>query len=78
MDGERQLPALLSGVEWHDNVLSGWFAGTIPTPDANRVRHAIELELRLVQGKLRGQASAASTWDPPYFLLASYAELIKQ
>jgi CubicO group peptidase (beta-lactamase class C family) len=73
-----ELRALLNDVEWQDPVLSGRFAGTIPTPDASRVPHTIALELRLVNGKLRGQANAESGVNPVYFSIASYVELTKQ
>jgi len=42
------------------------------------VPHTVALELRLVDGKLRGQFNAKSGVDPLYFSLASYAELQKQ
>ncbi|HEV8355504.1 MAG TPA: serine hydrolase domain-containing protein [Gemmatimonadales bacterium] len=76
--GDKQLRALLNDAHWEDKVLSGRFAGTITTPDASRVAHTIAIELRLVGGKLRGQANAESGVDPVYFSLASYVELTRK
>jgi len=73
----KQLPALVSLADWKDGVFSGRFTGTIETPDAARVPHTIALELRLVDGVLRGQANAESGVDPVYFSLASYVEVRK-
>ncbi|MBM4187514.1 MAG: beta-lactamase family protein [Gemmatimonadetes bacterium] len=72
------LRTLLNGAAWRSGVLTGTFLGTIPTPDASPIDHQIGLELRLVGGKLRGQAAALSTTDPIYFALASYVELTRQ
>ncbi|HLB35948.1 MAG TPA: serine hydrolase domain-containing protein, partial [Gemmatimonadales bacterium] len=69
--GDR-MPALLNFARWADGVLSGRFAGTIPTPDASRQRHSVVLQLRLSDGKLKGQASAQTTDEPVYFALTSY------
>ena len=74
----RQDPALLDGAQWDRGVLVGQFAGTIPTPDASRVPHLIEIALRLVGGKLRGQAAAVSSTEPARFALSSYLELTKE
>ena len=75
---DTQLESLLNGVEWTRPVLSGRFAGTIPTPDASWTPHSIALDLRLVDGKLRGQASAQTPDTPVYFSIASYVELAKR
>lgn len=74
--GDR-MPALLGGPRWNDGVLSGRFPGTIPTPDASRYPHSVFLQLRLIDGKLKGQASAQTTDEPVYFALTSYVELAR-
>ena len=74
---DRQLVALLNQVSFGGGELNGRFAGRIPTPDAARHPHDIRLQLRLRDGKLRGQATAQSTDDPGYFGLSSYVELEK-
>jgi beta-lactamase family protein len=73
-----QLTALINGPTWRDEVFSGRFAGTIPTPDASRQRHSVLLNLRLKEGKLFGQASAQTTQEPVYFALTSYVQLTRK
>ncbi len=60
--------------EW---VLSGRFAGTVPTADAVRRPHQVLLRLWYRDGKLAGQATAQTRTDPVYFALSSYVELEK-
>ena len=75
----RQLKALLSEVTFRDGRLVGRFAGRIPTDDASRHAHSIQLDLRLVEGALKGMASAQTATEPlVYYSLASYAELRKK
>ena len=75
---ETQLEALVNGVEWRRPVLTGRFAGTIPTSDASWTPHSIALELRLAGDRLRGQASAQTPDTPVYFSIASYVELTRR
>jgi CubicO group peptidase (beta-lactamase class C family) len=75
---EKQLPALVSDLAWREGTLTGALAGQIPTPDAGRVPHVIGLTLRLVGGRLRGEAAALSTTNPIYFALASYVDLTRK
>ncbi|MGH9453502.1 MAG: serine hydrolase domain-containing protein [Terriglobia bacterium] len=70
-----QLEALLDGAEWQDNMLVGVFAGSIPTPDAERFRHHMRLELWMRNGKLEGEANAEAAEEPAHYSLASYVEL---
>ncbi|HEX9582699.1 MAG TPA: serine hydrolase domain-containing protein [Gemmatimonadales bacterium] len=72
-----QMPALLSDVRLIGGVLTGRFPGTIPTPDAARHPHSILLQLRLLDGKLKGQASAQTTGEPAYFAVTSYVEVTR-
>ncbi len=69
-----QPPGLLSELTWIDGLLAGRFPGAIPTPDARMHPHSILLQLRLLDGKLKGQASAQDTAEPVYFALTSYVE----
>jgi CubicO group peptidase (beta-lactamase class C family) len=75
---EKQLRALVADPRWEAPVFSGRFQGTIPTLDASWTPHTIALELRLVGGKLRGQANAESGVDPVFFSIASYVELTRK
>jgi CubicO group peptidase (beta-lactamase class C family) len=70
-----QLRALVNGVSWEKSVLSGRFAGQIPAADVSWVPHTIAFDLHLVNGVLRGQASAQTSDTPVYFSVASYLEL---
>jgi CubicO group peptidase (beta-lactamase class C family) len=73
----NQLPALLADARFSDGLLVGRFAGSIPTPDAERHPHSILLQLRWFDGTLKGQATAQTTDEPVYFALTSYVELRK-
>jgi len=75
---DGQLESLLNDAAWTGGVLTGRFAGTIPTPDASWTPHSIALELRLAGGKLRGQASAQTPDNPVFFSIASYLELARR
>lgn len=77
-EADGQLESLLNDVGWSHGVLTGRFAGTIPTPDASWTPHSVALELRMVNGKLRGQASAQTPDNPVFFSIASYLELGKR
>jgi CubicO group peptidase (beta-lactamase class C family) len=74
----RQLWTLLNQVSWNGDRLVGRFAARIPTADAGRHPHTIQLDLRLRDGKLRGQATAQTTDQPVYFALSSYVEVARQ
>jgi CubicO group peptidase (beta-lactamase class C family) len=74
----KQLPALLTFPQYKDGNLTGRFVGRIPTEDAARWPHTISLDLRLVDGKLRGSASAQTGDDPLFYALTSYVELRKK
>lgn len=75
---DGQLESLLNEPRWSAGVLTGRFAGTIPTSDASWTPHSVALDLRLVSGKLRGQASAQTPDTPVFFSIASYVELGKR
>ena len=74
----RQLRALVNEASLTDGVLSGRFAGEIPTPDVSWVAHTIGFDLHLVNGVLRGQASAQTPVRALFFSVASYLELRKK
>lgn len=74
----RQLRVLLNETIYRDGRLVGRFAGRLATEDAARHHHAIQLDLRYVDGQLRGMASAQTPAEPVvYYSLASFAELKK-
>jgi len=75
---EGGLEALVNGARWDDDNLTGRFAGTIPTSDASRWPHYVELSLRLRQGALTGMASAVTTSERVYFALSSYVSLTRK
>ena len=70
-----QLKTLLVAPSYAKGELTGRFLGTLPTEEQRRHGYSIQLDLRLRDGALRGQASALSTEDPVYYALTSYVEL---
>jgi CubicO group peptidase (beta-lactamase class C family) len=72
------LETVLNQVRWQGNQLEGRFAGTIPTSDASRWPHNVELSVRLRGGTLNGMAAAETTTDPVYFALSSYVALSRR
>ena len=71
-----QFETLLNKPHWQGKMLVGLFPGFIPTPDANRLRHYVLLELWLRNGMLQGEANAeASDLEPAHYSLSSYVEL---
>jgi CubicO group peptidase (beta-lactamase class C family) len=75
---DKEPEALLNDVRWHDNNLTGTFAGKIPTSDAERWPHGVLLSLRLRNGALSGMASAVTTTEVAYYALTSYAALTRK
>ena len=71
-----QFETLLDKPHWEGKVLVGLCNGFIPTPDANRLRHYVRLELWSRNGMLQGEANAEAADDErePYSL-SSYVEL---
>jgi CubicO group peptidase (beta-lactamase class C family) len=72
-----QLETLLNEAQWEGKMLDGRFAATIPTPDADKHRHSVHLELWQRNGKLTGEANAEATEEPAHYSLASYVELTR-
>ena len=73
-----QFETLLNHPHWTGRMFVGLFSGSITTPDANRERHYVRLELwRRNDGKLAGEANAEATDEPPHYTLASYVELAR-
>jgi CubicO group peptidase (beta-lactamase class C family) len=70
-----QFPTLLNKPHWRGKMLVGQFDGFIPTPDANRLRHYIRLELWSRNGILQGEANAEAADEPAHYSLSSYVEL---
>lgn len=74
----EQLETLVNKGSFEEGILEGQFAGTMPTPDANRHRHSLLLHLRLRGHKLSGQVVAETPDDSVHFALSSYAELTRK
>jgi CubicO group peptidase (beta-lactamase class C family) len=72
-----QMEALLNRVRIENGMLKGRFAGSIPTDDAARRCHRIELEMFIDNDEMYGIAKAQSTDPQPGFGLPSYIELRK-
>jgi CubicO group peptidase (beta-lactamase class C family) len=72
-----QLETVLNEARYEEaeRVLTGRFAGSIPTSDAMRRPHQVLLRLWYRDGRLSGQATAQTRTDPVYFALSSYVEL---
>jgi len=78
LGGPDSLWTVLNAPTFRDRVLSGRFAGTIPSEEARRFPHAVGVAL-LVQGdSLRGWAAAMTTDDPLTGAMSSYAELTRK
>lgn len=76
---EGQLETLLTDVSMMENgILTGQYAGEIPTPDAQRHSHSVLLAVRRHGNILRGGASARTLEQPIHFALTSYVELIRK
>jgi len=75
---DDQFETLLNRPLWRGKMFVGLFNGSIPTPDANRQRHYVRLELwERGEGKLQGEANAEAADEPPHYSLASYVELTR-
>jgi len=73
-----QFETLLDQPHWRGKMFVGLFNGSIPTPDGNRERHYVRLELwERGTGKLQGEANAEAADEPPHYSLASYVELAR-
>jgi CubicO group peptidase (beta-lactamase class C family) len=73
-----QFETLLNQARWRGKMFVGLFSGSIPTPDANRQRHYVRLELwQRGDGKMTGEANAEAADEPPHYSLASYVELAR-
>jgi CubicO group peptidase (beta-lactamase class C family) len=71
-----QLATLLNEARIQDGYLIGRFGGAIPTEDAGRHPHTVQLNLRLDGNRLAGEATAQTGLT--YFSLTSWAELERQ
>lgn len=73
-----QLETILNDVRFGEGALKGRFCGNIPTAEAARLNHQIELELRREGAELYGIARATSTAKRPGFGLPSFIQLKKK
>jgi CubicO group peptidase (beta-lactamase class C family) len=77
--GERDaLWTVLNNASFRNGLLSGRFLGTMPTDDARRHPHEINILFRLDGGSLRGWAAAVATDPGNTFALSSYADLTRK
>jgi hypothetical protein len=72
-----QMEALLNRVRIENGMLKARFAGNVPTEDAARRCHRIDLEMFIDNDEMYGIAKAHSTDSEPGFGLPSYIELRK-
>lgn len=69
---------VLSDVSFQNDTLTGSFASSIPTPDANLYRSDVDLKFWLHNGKLQGEVTSVTSTDPEHYALSSYVELGKK
>jgi hypothetical protein len=69
---------VLNAPAFRNGMLSGQFAGTIPSEEARRFPHNVGVGLLLQGDTLRGWAAAMTTDDPLTGAMSSYAELTRK
>jgi CubicO group peptidase (beta-lactamase class C family) len=74
----KELETLVNNASFRDGILEGQFTGEMPTPDAMRHKHGLEIHLRLRGDKLFGQLIAETPDESPHFALSSYTELTRK
>jgi CubicO group peptidase (beta-lactamase class C family) len=72
------LETLVNRSRLENGIFRGEFLGTMPTPDAQRHPHTMQLELALARDTLRGSVSAVSTTDPIHFALSAHVALVRE
>jgi hypothetical protein len=78
LGGPDALWTVLNTPTFRDNLLTGRFAGTIPSEEARRFPHNVGMSLLLQGDTLRGWAAAMTTDDPLTGAMSSYAELTRK
>jgi CubicO group peptidase (beta-lactamase class C family) len=78
LGGQGSLWTLLNRPNYNNDVLAGQFVGTVPTADAKRHPHDVNMSLYFADGTLRGFIAAVSTDRPISGAVSSYAELTRQ
>jgi CubicO group peptidase (beta-lactamase class C family) len=73
-----QFETLLNQPHWQGKMFVGLFNSSIPTPDGNRERHYVRLELwERGDAKLQGEANAEAADEPAHYSLASFVDLTR-
>jgi CubicO group peptidase (beta-lactamase class C family) len=78
LGGQGTLWTVLNAPAFRNQMLSGQFAGTIPSEEARRFPHNVGVGLLLQGDTLRGWAAAMTTDDPLTGAMSSYAELTRK
>jgi len=78
LGAQGALWTVLNAPTFRDRMLSGQFAGTIPSEEARRFPHNVGVGLLLQGDTLRGWAAAMTTDDPLTGAMSSYAELTRK
>jgi hypothetical protein len=78
LGGPAALWTVLNAPTFRDKMLTGRFAGTIPSEEARRFPHDVGVALLLQGDTLRGWAAAMTTDDPLTGAMSSYAELTRK
>jgi hypothetical protein len=78
LGGQGTLWTVLNAPAFRNQMLSGQFAGTIPSAEARRFPHNVGVGLLLQGDTLRGWAAAMTTDDPLTGAMSSYAELTRK
>jgi CubicO group peptidase (beta-lactamase class C family) len=78
LGGPEALWTVLNAPTFRNGMLSGQFAGTIPSEEARRFPHNVGMGLLLQGDTLRGWAAAMTTDDPLTGAMSSYAELTRK
>ena len=77
-NGPDVLWTVLNAPTFRNNLLTGQFAGTIPSEEARRFPQNVGVSLLLQGDTLRGWAAAMTTDDPLTGAMSSYAELTRK
>jgi hypothetical protein len=77
-NGPDVLWTVLNAPTFRNNLLTGQFAGTIPSEEARRFPQNVGVSLLLQGDTLRGWAAAMTTDNPLTGAMSSYAELTRK
>lgn len=72
-----ELKTLLDDARWDGHELVAFFPGEVPTPDADRRRTFLRLDLWLRDGNLSGEINAVAVHHREYYSLPSWVKLAR-